>query len=94
MTAKMVESTLDPAVAMLNEVVPAGEPWMGTVRKGEVFRPALEQLGGDPPALLDHGLGGLDKRRAALVQRARPAMPRAARDSRRVGLHQAEALDR
>ena len=38
MTAKMVESTLDPAVAVLNEVVPAGEPWMGTVRKGEVFR--------------------------------------------------------
>src|SRR5258708_23659890 len=38
MTARMVESTLDPAVAVLNEVVPAGEPWMGSVRKGEVFR--------------------------------------------------------
>src|ERR1700730_14437741 len=38
MTVEMVASTLDPAVAVLNGAVPAGEPWMGTVRKGEVFR--------------------------------------------------------
>ncbi len=38
MTARMVESTLAPAAAVLNEVVPAGEPWMGTVRKGQIFR--------------------------------------------------------
>ncbi len=38
MTAAMVESTRDPATAVLNEVVPAGEPWMGIVRKGQFFR--------------------------------------------------------
>ena len=38
MTATMVESTLDPATAVLNEIVPAGEPWMGVVRKGQFFR--------------------------------------------------------
>jgi urea carboxylase-associated protein 1 len=32
------ESSLDPGAAVLNEVVPAGEPWMGTVRQGQVFR--------------------------------------------------------
>ena len=34
----MIASTLDPAAAVLSEVVPAGEPWMGVVRKGQVFR--------------------------------------------------------
>ena len=38
MTATMVESALDPATAVLSEVVPAGEPWMGMVRKGQIFR--------------------------------------------------------
>lgn len=38
MTFRMVESALDPAYAVLNDVVPAGEPWMGTVRKGQFFR--------------------------------------------------------
>jgi uncharacterized protein len=38
MTAAMAESALDPAVAVLSEVVPAGEPWMGIVRKGQFFR--------------------------------------------------------
>src|SRR5580658_4573082 len=33
-----VESKLDPAAAVLDEVVPAGEPWMGLVRKGQYFR--------------------------------------------------------
>ncbi len=38
MTFRMVESTLDPAAAVLDEIVPAGEPWLGTVRKGQYFR--------------------------------------------------------
>lgn len=38
MSVRMVESTLDPAAAVLNEIVPAGEPWMGIVRKGQFFR--------------------------------------------------------
>jgi hypothetical protein len=31
-------STLDPEAATLDEVVPAGEPWMGMVRKGQHLR--------------------------------------------------------
>jgi uncharacterized protein len=37
MTA-LIESTLDPAVAILDQVVPAGEPWMGTVQRGQLLR--------------------------------------------------------
>jgi urea carboxylase-associated protein 1 len=33
-----VESALDPMAAVLDEVVPAGEPWMGLVRKGQHLR--------------------------------------------------------
>jgi len=32
------ESTLDPARAVADEIVPAGAPWMKTIRKGQVFR--------------------------------------------------------
>ncbi len=38
MTFAMTESVLDPAAAVLDEIVPAGEPWIGTVRKGQYFR--------------------------------------------------------
>ncbi|MDD3764454.1 MAG: urea carboxylase-associated family protein [Nevskiales bacterium] len=34
----IVESHLDPSNAVLDEVCAAGEPWMATVRKGQVFR--------------------------------------------------------
>jgi uncharacterized protein len=34
----MIESKLDESRAIKNEVVPAGEPWMGVVKKGQVFR--------------------------------------------------------
>jgi hypothetical protein len=34
----LVESKLDPARAAHREVIAAGEPWMGTVRKGQHFR--------------------------------------------------------
>ena len=34
----LVESRLDPAAAVVNETVPAGEGWMKTVRKGQVLR--------------------------------------------------------
>jgi urea carboxylase-associated protein 1 len=36
--ATMIESRLDPAKAVMNEIVPAGEPWLGTVCRGETFR--------------------------------------------------------
>jgi urea carboxylase-associated protein 1 len=32
------ESTLDPKHAFVDEICPAGEPWMKTLRKGQVFR--------------------------------------------------------
>ena len=36
--ARLIESRLDPARASYKEVVPAGEPWMHEIRKGQVFR--------------------------------------------------------
>jgi hypothetical protein len=32
------ESPLDPKTAILREIVPAGEPWMGRVKQGQYFR--------------------------------------------------------
>ncbi|MCC6916590.1 urea amidolyase associated protein UAAP2 [Nitrosomonas sp.] len=34
----LVESTLNPDVAVLNAVCAAGEPWVGEVKKGQTFR--------------------------------------------------------
>jgi uncharacterized protein len=36
--SRLIESLLDPAAAVLDEIVAAGEPWMGTVRHGQLFR--------------------------------------------------------
>jgi urea carboxylase-associated protein 1 len=38
MTAALVESTLDPSHAVVDEIVPAGEPWMKRIERGQVFR--------------------------------------------------------
>ncbi len=38
MTQSLTESLLDPADAVIDEICPAGEPWMKTIRKGQVFR--------------------------------------------------------
>jgi len=38
MTAALVESTLDPSHAVVDEIVPAGEPWMKRIDRGQVFR--------------------------------------------------------
>jgi uncharacterized protein len=38
MTNSLTESLLDPADAVIDEICPAGEPWMKTIRKGQVFR--------------------------------------------------------
>jgi len=35
MSASYVESNLDPANAILNEVCKAGDPWAGVVKKGK-----------------------------------------------------------
>lgn len=34
----LTESQLDPTRAAMDEIVPAGAPWMKTIRKGQVFR--------------------------------------------------------
>ncbi|MCB1281627.1 MAG: urea carboxylase-associated family protein [Salinibacterium sp.] len=34
----LTESARDPARAVVDDTVPAGEPWMKTLRKGQVFR--------------------------------------------------------
>ncbi|HEV7716702.1 MAG TPA: urea amidolyase associated protein UAAP2 [Steroidobacteraceae bacterium] len=36
--ATLIESRRDPSAAVLNDLVPAGDPWMGTVCRGETFR--------------------------------------------------------
>jgi urea carboxylase-associated protein 1 len=38
MSAAIVESRLDPRDAVVDEVCPAGEPWMREIRRGQVFR--------------------------------------------------------
>lgn len=38
MTAVFVESKLDPAKAVISEVCKAGDPWVGVVKKGQIFR--------------------------------------------------------
>ena len=38
MPAHTLESSFDPAHAVLDQVCAAGEPWMGRVAKGQVFR--------------------------------------------------------
>ena len=35
---RIVESVFDPADAVYSAVIPAGEPWMHVVRKGQIFR--------------------------------------------------------
>ena len=35
---KLVESDLSPALLVVDEVCPAGEPWVKVVKKGQVFR--------------------------------------------------------
>jgi urea carboxylase-associated protein 1 len=37
-TAPLVESPLQPATAVHDEVLPAGEPWVHLVKRGQVFR--------------------------------------------------------
>ena len=38
MSTALVESQLDPATAVFREVVPAGEPFMKEIKKGQTFR--------------------------------------------------------
>jgi urea carboxylase-associated protein 1 len=37
-TPTLIQSTRDPTDASLNEIIPAGEPWIGVVCRGQTFR--------------------------------------------------------
>ena len=38
MSTHLVESQLDPARALIDDLQPAGEPWMKEVKRGQIFR--------------------------------------------------------
>jgi len=38
MSAHLVESQLDPARAVIDDLQPAGEPWMKVIKRGQIFR--------------------------------------------------------
>jgi urea carboxylase-associated protein 1 len=38
MPAHLVESQLDPARAVIDDLQPAGEPWMKVIQRGQIFR--------------------------------------------------------
>jgi urea carboxylase-associated protein 1 len=38
MTTPLTESSLDPARAVVDETVPAGEPWLARIRRGQTLR--------------------------------------------------------
>ncbi len=38
MTTAIIESPLSPAQAVVDEIVPAGEPWLKRIRRGQVLR--------------------------------------------------------
>ena len=42
--SQLVESKLDPEAAVVDEICPAGEPWVKLVMQGQVFR--IVDLGG------------------------------------------------
>ena len=68
-----------------------GEPARG---EGELAGRRLQQVRGEAAAPVEHRVHRQHQGGAAHVQRAGAAMAVAARDRRRVGLHQPEALDR
>ena len=63
-TTKMVASSLDPANAVLDEIVPAGEPWMGLVRKGQHLR-IVDLEGNQAVDTLFYGAGTVEERYSA-----------------------------
>jgi len=38
MSAQLLESTLDPARAVLDDLLPAGEPWLKEIERGQILR--------------------------------------------------------
>jgi len=60
----MIESALDPAQARFRHVIPAGEPWIGSVRQGQYFR-ILDLEGNQAVDTLFYRAGTLEERYSA-----------------------------
>lgn len=60
----LVESRLDPRDAIRREIIPAGEPWMGTVHAGQFFR-ILDLEGNQAVDTLFYRAGTLEERYSA-----------------------------
>jgi len=58
------ESTLDPATAVHREIIPAGEPWMGSVKRGQHFR-IVDLEGNQAVDTLFYSSASLDERYSA-----------------------------
>lgn len=61
---RLIESTLRPEDAAVDVLCPAGEPWMGMVRKGQVFR-ILDLDGNQAVDTLFYNAGALSERYSA-----------------------------
>jgi hypothetical protein len=70
--ATLVESRLDPKDAALDEICPAGEPWMRPIRKGQVLR-ILDLEGNQAVDTLFYNLHDPEERYSAVdtIQRQR-----------------------
>lgn len=60
----LVESTLDPRDAVHREIIPAGEPWMGTVAQGQYLR-IVDLEGNQAVDTLFYRAGTLEERYSA-----------------------------
>lgn len=58
------ESTLDPATAVHREIIPAGEPWMGNLKRGQYFR-IVDLEGNQAVDTLFYSSASLDERYSA-----------------------------
>jgi len=60
----LIESSLDPAQAMRREIIPAGEPWMGSLAQGQHFR-IVDLQGNQAVDTLFYSSASLDERYSA-----------------------------
>src|SRR5690606_11543068 len=64
-TPMLIESTLAPENAVLDETCPAGEPWTGLVKKGQIFR-ILDLEGNQAVDTLFYSADGPEERYSAV----------------------------
>ena len=66
----IIESGLNPTNAILDEICNAGDPWMATVKKGQIFR-ILDLEGNQAVDTLFYSLANIDERYSATETIAR-----------------------